>query len=292
MERGTTGLRQGSLYCPSCKRGNSQWLDQCEYCGTALRAPVKKPDLAKPEVVVIDAPNPWLFFGLGAVISPIFAFVPLLQYMGWFLASLVHELGHTLVAWFFGQPAFPAIRLDGHAAALHTEQKTLLVIVIGGLLAALLWHLRHRPKARVVVGAVLALHPLLAFTEAKEVIHLLGGHLSELVFAGIFFYRALSGGFTESNAERITYATMAWFLLGRNVIMNGGLMFSEAARRTYHGNGSFGLTNDFIRAARELGWSLEGVAALMMLFSLAVLPVAFLVWRKLDWGDAETGPRA
>lgn len=286
MDRGTTGLAQGSLYCPGCKRGNARWSDDCEYCGTALRAPVEKPDWLKPDVVVLEAPNPWLFFGIGAVIAPVFALVPLLQYMGWFLASLVHELGHTVVAWLFGQPAFPAIRLDGHAAAVHSDQKLFLVVLVGLGLAALFWHVRNRPRVRIVAGAGLALYPLLALTDAREVIHLLGGHLSEMVFAGIFFYRALSGGFTESTAERITYATMAWFLLGRNVIMNGGLMLSEAARRAYHGNGSFGLTNDFIRAARELGWSLEGVAALMMLFALAVLPVACCIWRRLDWDDA------
>ena len=35
------------------------------------------------------------------------------------------------------------------------------------------------------------------------------------------------------------------------------------ARQAYLGNGSFGLEQDFIRAARELGWSLSSVGGLM-----------------------------
>ena len=251
-----------------------------------LHVPQPKPDwVPAPPDLRVTVPSPWVTLGLGALLAPVFAFVPLLQYMGWFLASLVHELGHVIVAWFFGQPAFPAIRLDGHAAAMHSGQQTILVIAVGVGLAALVYAVRHRPRLRVALGALLVLYPVLAMTEAHEVLHLVGGHVSEMVFAAIFFYRAMSGGFTESTAERVAYATMAWFLLGRNVILNGGLMFSETARGTYFGNGSFGLTNDFIRAARHLGWSLEGVAALMMLVACFVLPAGWWLWRRLDSTD-------
>ena len=231
-------------------------------------------------------PNPWVLMAVGAALAPLLAALPLLQYVGWFLASLVHETGHCAVAWLFGLPAYPAIRLDGHAAAMHSEQRLALVLLVWGLLAVIAWWVRARPRARLVAGGAVALYPCLAFTHAHELLHLLAGHGGELAFAGIFFYRALSGGFTESVAERITYAACAWYLLGRNIALDFGLMTSEAARAAYVGNGSFGLTQDFVRAARMLEWHLGAVGALMLLLSLATLPLAWWVWRCVELDPA------
>lgn len=233
-----------------------------------------------------QGPNPWVVMAIGALLAPVLATLPLLQYVGWFLASLVHEMGHCVAAWFFGLPAYPAIRLDGHAAAVHSEQKLGLVLFVWALLACLVWSLRRTARARWVAGVGFALYPMLAFTQAHELIHLLAGHGGELVFAGIFVYRALSGGFTESVPERITYATCGLYLLGRNVVLDFGLMTSEAARAAYAGNGSFGLTQDFIRAARMLDWHLGAVGALMLVLSLLTLPLACWVWRCVEWNPA------
>lgn len=219
---------------------------------------------------------------LGAVLAPLFL-LPILRYMGWFLASLVHETGHCLFAWLFGHPAFPAIRLDGHAAAVHREQHLILVVLVGAVLAWLLYLARNRRRLRILAGVGLVLYPLLALTEGRDILHLLGGHLGELAFAGIFFVRALSGGVTESLAERVTYAVCAWFLTGRNVVLAFSLMTSEAARAHYAGSGSYGLTNDYLRVARDhLHWSLEGVAGLMLLCSIATLPIALLVGSRFE----------
>ncbi len=239
-----------------------------------------------PTATAPRGPNPWLVMGIGALLAPALGTLPLLQYVGWFLASLVHETGHCVAAWFFGLPAYPAIRLDGHAAAMHSEQKLTLVTFVWAVLGWIAWQVRHRPRARWVAAGAFGLYPLLAFSEAHELIHLLAGHAGELVFAGIFVYRALSGGFTESIPERITYAACALYLIGRNVVLDFGLMTSEAARAAYAGNGSFGLTQDFIRAARMLEWPLAGVGALMLLLSLATLPLAWWVWRCVELSPA------
>ena len=82
---------------------------------------------------------------VGVLLAPVLTLTPILQYMGWFLGSLCHETGHVAAAWAMGCPAFPAIRLDGHAAALHREQQPLLVAsAIAGLLA-IAWASRRRP---------------------------------------------------------------------------------------------------------------------------------------------------
>ena len=85
----------------------------------------------------------WLYLGLGAITGPVFGLTPMLGYMGWFLASLVHEMGHAGFAWACGMPAFPAIALDGHAAAMHGEQSPALVILIALALSAVAWTKLH-----------------------------------------------------------------------------------------------------------------------------------------------------
>ena len=292
MDPATTRDARRTLPCPRCSFGNLPWATACHACGTEVRTapPTRAAPPARwaptPEDPVMDA---WKVMGIGAFLAPALGLVPILQYMGWFLASLVHEMGHCVASWLSGMPAYPAIRIDGHAAAMHSDQKLLLVLLVWGGLAWLAWQARHRPRLRLVACAAVALYPLLAFTESHELLHLLAGHGGELAFAGVFFYRGLSGGFTESVPERITYACCAWYLLGRNIVLDVELIADAGARATYASNGSFGLTQDFIRAARQLGWSLEGVAALMLLLSIATLPLAWWAWRRLE--SPRTAPR-
>jgi hypothetical protein len=224
--------------------------------------------------------RPWLYLGLGLLTAPALALLPILSFMGWFLSSLVHELGHTLAGWLCGLPAFPAISLEGHAAALHSEQLPLLALFVTFALCFLAWRALEGRTRWIVCGAIALLHPLLAFTEAREVLHLSAGHLAELGFACMALFRALSGGFTSSPGERALWGTLGWFLLGRNAWLCWGLITSHGARALYHANGSFGLTNDYIRLADDvLGWPLQTVAGIMLFVAACMLPLAFLLWR-------------
>ncbi len=227
-----------------------------------------------------SARAPWLFLAIGALTAPVFSLTPLLGFMGWFLASLVHEMGHAGFAWLCGMPAFPAISLEGHAAAMHGEQLAPLVAMIG---AGLAWGASRLfiGRARIVAAAlVLVLYPALALTSAREVLHLLAGHSAELAFAVLALWKTLDGGFTRSGAERALYSTVGWFLLGKNAVLCWGLMRSESARVDYMTSGSFGFTNDYLRVAEDvLYWRLESVALLMLIAALAVLPLAIGLWR-------------
>ena len=229
---------------------------------------------------ILGLPEPWFFLAVGAATAPLFALTPIVQYMGWFLSSLTHEMGHATVGWFFGMPSIPAIRLDGHAAAFHVEQKLWIALVVWialGLVAGRIASKRIRIAALVIVGTV---YPLLAFTGARELFGLLGGHGGELIFACVCFWRALTGGFTSSPVERGLYGTLGWYLLAGNLILTTGLVFSDAARAAYGRNGSFGLTNDYLRVADDvLGVPVPVVAACMTVVALGVLPLAFVVAR-------------
>ena len=98
--------------------------------------------------------------------------------------------GHCAVALFFGCPAFPAIRLDGHAVAIHRPQSLLLALIVWGV--GRLWRLVLLPTSPKSMGRFPGgrwhyFIPLLAFTGAKEFFHLVGGHGGELIFATTFF---------------------------------------------------------------------------------------------------------
>jgi hypothetical protein len=270
--------------CGHCGYRNVPWARSCGLCGDELGrlvVPGAGAGVRAPATPWRPSPR-WTALGLGLLLAPAITLLPLLRYVGWFLASLLHEIGHCVAAWLFGMPAWPAIRIDGHAAALHGRQHVALVLLVVAAIAWLTWRARHRPVLRVVGAVALVVHPLLAFGRGHDLAHLLAGHLGELAFAGVFLVRALSGGFTSSAAERVLYALLGWYLLGRNVVLDVGLVSDAAARSAYLGNGSFGMEQDFLRAARHLGWSLEGVARLMLLACALVPPVAWWAWRRME----------
>jgi hypothetical protein len=279
--------------CPRCRRPCAEGEFVCGLCGELLRRPqrsVKPPARAEVvEEVPTEVPRassgraelePWLYLGMGALTAPLFAWTPFVGFMGWFLASLVHEMGHAAFAWFCGMPAVPAIALDGHAAAMHGEQSLFLVAMIALTLGVVAWRfLRGVPRA-VALALIAVAYPALVLSGAKEVLHLLAGHGGELAFATLALWKTLDGGFTRSRAERTLYGTVGWFLLGKNVRLCWLLMHSESAGADYMSNGSFGMTNDYLRVAEDiLYWRLESVALLMLVVALCVLPAAILGWR-------------
>jgi len=271
--------------CLECGHANGPEDLSCRLCGRVLRhqprdapAPVRR---RRRPIEPRRETARHLFFG--AVAASVFAFGPLLRYMGWFFGSLCHEIGHVAAAWLAGCPAVPAIRLDGHAAAVHGEQQAFLCVILWGGLGWLAWRFRETRSGRIVFGAAVLLYPVFAFTGLREFVFLLAGHAGELAFAGVFFWRGLAGTL-KPPVVRIAYAAGGWFLLGRNLALYAGLVFDASARTAYLGNGSFGLANDFLRVGRMLGVGFEPVAGAMMLVALAVLPVAWRLSRPWRGG--------
>lgn len=301
--------------CPACRRPVQADELACGLCGSLLRrdasaapafgpppAPPRGPSHVPADVApasfaatfvadpatydppvprVAGLPAPWFFLALGALLAPVLTFTPILQYAGWFLGSLCHETGHAAMGWLLGCPSFPAIRLDGHAAAIHQEQSKLLVGLVIGTFVGLAW--RHRgDRGRLALWiALAAIHPVLALTSAREAAFLFAGHLGELAFATYFLAQAMSGGFSGSAAERATHAMVGWFLVGRNVWLAGGLLWRESVRDWYAESGSFGLVNDYLRIAREVfASSIALPATAMLVVAVLVPPVAMWLSRR------------
>ena len=220
--------------------------------------------VATADAPILGVPRGLAVWVVGGALAPLFAATPILQYMAWFLSSLVHEMGHTAMAWLMGCSAVPAIRLDGHAATPTAEQSRVAAYGMWIALAAVstwLWRTDRRRLALFTAAAVIA-YPMIALDPVRRPLaHLLGGHLGEVLFATLALYRSLSGRATAHLAERIAYAMVGWYLWGHNLTLTYGLATDAAVRDHYESNGSFGLTNDYIRVAEEiLDWPLTKVA--------------------------------
>lgn len=275
--------------CAQCGYSNDEQASTCQLCGVLLVArqedPFRIPQAERPEVQpprkTIRVPVGWLHLGGGLLLALLLTLTPVLRFMGWLLGSLFHETGHVAFAWFVGCPAWPAISLQGHAAAIHKPQSTGVLVVVGLLLAIGAWQAWRTKRFRGLAFGALAVWPIFAFLETpRDLGFLLSGHLGELTFAGIFLWRARTGQAIERESERPVYAALGWFLVARNVVLSFGLVFSASARAWYHSSGSFGLTNDYIRVAQHvLHVPLETVAIFMLLVSLGVVPLVLaMTW--------------
>jgi len=218
----------------------------------------------------------YFYLGLGAVLALVFL-LPFPNWVGWYFAALVHEMGHAATAWALGFPAVPALGV-GQAITIENAQVLPLALALWAAALGFAWRNLGGRQRWVAVTVISCAYPLLAFTSLGTLFKLIAGHGAELAFAGLAFWRALTGGFTSSRAERALYGVLAWFLLASNIHLSVGLAASAGARAAYEASGSFGCTNDYIRVADGwLGGSLEGVALLATLPALAVLPLVLLL---------------
>jgi hypothetical protein len=198
------------------------------------------------------------------------AFVPSVL-LGWFfpfrvmgegISFLVHELGHTLVAWFFGCSALPAIVMT----IVFAQNRAVAAIVWGGLVFLAVKY-RRAPRWNVVFVSLAVLYPFVAFTKAHVTAFDLGGHLAEAAFAAWAFRRAVRG--ERAEWERLVWAFFAFYLVARNVKLFGGVVLSAAARTDYLTIAITG-QNDMVKVAATTGLALTTIAALAALFFLVV----------------------
>jgi len=204
------------------------------------------------------------------------AFVPSVL-LGWFfpfrvmgegISFLVHELGHTFVAWFFGCTALPAVVMT----VVFEQNRAVAALVWGGLVFLAV---RYRRAARwnlLFAGAAL-LYPVLAFTKAHVTAFDLGGHLAEAAFAAWAFRRVVRSERPEW--ERVVWAFFAFYLVLRNVKLFGGVALSAAARTDYLTVAITG-QNDLVKVAATTGLALTTLAFLVAVLFL-VVPLGALV---------------
>jgi hypothetical protein len=216
------------------------------------------------------------------------AFVPSVL-LGWFfpfrvmgegISFLVHELGHTLVAWFFGCSAMPAVVMT-----IVFAQSLAVAAIVQGALVFLAVKYRHAPRWNVLFAAVALVYPFLAFTKGHLVAFDLAGHLAEAAFAAWAFRRAVDGERPEW--EGPVWAFFAFYLVARNVTLFGGVAFSAAARTDYLTVAIAG-QNDLVKVAARTGVALPALAFLTALVCL-VVPLASLALALRERKGVEAG---
>ncbi len=119
---------------------------------------------------------------------------PMLYTLSNMITTLVHEFGHAFAGWSFGVPSVPAFDFTyGGGVTLHQEPSKIILLLIYAGFASLLVLYRRNPVSLGIIGAATAAHVFSLTTGFDEPITIAMGHGFELLFAGIFFYRALSG---------------------------------------------------------------------------------------------------
>ena len=127
------------------------------------------------------------------------------------------------------------------------------------------------------VLAVIILYSAVVFSSLRDVLITTMGHGAELLFAGIFLYRALSGSQVLRSEERPLYAFLGLYIVLADARFAYRLITSPEYREDYGSAKGGGHWMDFSQIADEqLHIRLEVVAALFLLACVLTPLAAFL----------------
>jgi hypothetical protein len=271
---------------------------RCKKCGAVMRIPSSEPVLAllaphpapeaapkrkrkkktsKPGTIDRDA---WVSLGVGFGLAVIALAVPRIGFFIHVLMTVIHELGHTATAWLFASPALPSFDLSYGGGVSHIlHRQPLLVVAAYAIFAFLLFRVRGDRMELVRWALAAVLYSVAMFSPLRGLLITAMGHGSELFFAGIFLYRALSGDQILRSEERPLYAFLGLSILLYDTRFAVDLMTSGAHREVYR-NAKDGHVMDFDKIANEyLQWPMESVAGLFLLACALTVVAAFLTHR-------------
>ena len=220
----------------------------------------------------------WRAAAIGSALAVATLLMPFLQMLIQYMVVLIHELGHAAAGWAFGFPSIPAFDfLFGGGVTSHGARAPWLVALVVIAWTAGVWQVReHALLWRAGLG-VLGIYGLALITGADDVLIIAMGHGAELLFAGLFFGRALTGVGCKVAAERPLYAWIAVYIVLFDLRFAWRLATSAVERANYGAAKGGGHWMDFSRLAAEFGVPLETVAISFLLATLAPLPLA-LAW--------------
>lgn len=219
--------------------------------------------------------------GIGFSIFIVVIIFPFFSFIFHYIITLVHELGHAIFGWLFGYFSLPAFDfVYGGGITIHQEQNSVLLIIVYALFAWLLFTFRRNRGTFLILFTLVGFYTLAAFTSFHQFLILFMGHGAELIFGGLFLYRALSGSAIAVKAERTLYAFLAFFIFYKDIRFAYDLTYSPIMRQEYAAAKGGGHWMDFSRIANEfLHVSLSTVAAVFMLFCLIAPVLGYLSFR-------------
>jgi hypothetical protein len=194
---------------------------------------------------------------------------------------IVHEIGHAVTHWLFGYPAIPTVNiLYGGGITLSLEQSPLVLGLIYGTLAFLLYRFRHSRRLLILLTALIGIYTLVLLTPLSKILMIFMGHGMEWIAIVICLYFAIGGYFCQLDLERPLYAMLGFFLLFSDLKNFWGLIFDPDLRDFYEQGVGGVLDNDFVILARDyLNVDLSIVAGFFLVGCIFTPLVAFLLFR-------------
>ncbi|MDY6834340.1 MAG: hypothetical protein SVY53_06010 [Chloroflexota bacterium] len=237
---------------------------------TFLPTPTAKKEQG-PSFLNLDI-NGWIAIAIGIILAGIILAIPLLEFLLSYLVIIIHELGHTATGWAFGYISIPALDFTyGGGLTLLLDRLTIISVV--ACLVICFIFIRHFKNllAFLCLPIVLGLYATCAFTDLHWAIILFMGHGTELLFAGIFIYRALrKSTLFGYPIERTVYACIGFFILFLDFRFAYRLLTSEMSREMYEDAKGGGHWMDFSRIAEEYAHvDLTVVAAFFLICCIA-----------------------
>jgi hypothetical protein len=265
--------------CPRCKFTQHDSQRECLNCGYSFPLDEPLPEVSDPggesDSGRVDGKG-WVSLLAGFLLAIFVLRSGWLTFLFHPLITIIHELGHTIVGWAFGYPSIPAFDFQyGGGVTIHEEdRKIAIVIVVFLALGFLVYRCRKSRTTVVVLLFLAALYSWTAFTDVHQILGLFMGHGTELIIAGIFLYRAISGSAILEALERPLYAFVAFFILFEDIRFSYQLSTSQVHRIMYEDAKGGGHWMDFSRISEEfLGVELSTVAVAFLICCI-LTPIA------------------
>jgi len=299
------------MQCPKCGFEQNDQNSQCANCGiffdkyyahqsNAINHKKLKSRIKKASQVHNVEPEGLKYLGIGLSVGLLLA-----VWDGWFiqmtmgiLVTLIHELGHTAVAWLFGIPAIPAFDfMHGGGLTINFEQEISIIIALYLLGAFLAFSYRQNTKTLIIISTIGLFHFIAITTDLSDILVLFMGHGTELVIATVFIYRGLTNTSIIHTIERPMYSALGFYIVFHDIAFAWKLINDSGYRVEYEAQKGGYHFGDFSRIAEQyLHTDLSVVASFFLLICLTIPVISFLTWRYqeaiLSWAGERLAKQA
>ncbi len=223
----------------------------------------------------------WISLVIGLILAIIAFQYPFVKYMISFFITLVHELGHAMVAWLFGAPAVPSFDFKNVGGVTHTfQQNRYFLYFVYFMFFIAITKLYRNMGATILLIGLIILHIIVNLNPpAFEIFGLFMGEGTTTVFAAIFLYRAISNDAVITPLERPLYAFLAFYTFAQCFIFSYKLLY-DATFQEFYFNGKPGVPNDFLRIAGHINSAtVDDVTIFYAFFTIAFFVLTFVFYR-------------
>jgi len=301
-----------TVACPKCGFEEPESATECSRCGVVFRkfdpaagsrAHVSSVEWdhhaaeteASAEVSAESRVRPGDFkiVATGFALAVLAYAIPFIRFILHPLTTLVHELGHTVAGWLFGYPSIPSFDfVYGGGITPHGAHQIAIALAVAAGFAYLGYFFRGSPRLVALIGGCFLVW---LFIEASEWRRLFvmeaAGHASECIFAGIFFWMAISGiGWRMPEVERPLGAFVAFMLQFNMINFCLDLMHDPDYLEVYRQGKGGMLMHDVDAMSADLtihtGWhpSIETLARCYLVFAFVPMGLALLWYlRRAEW---------